>query len=347
MKKDVLAGSCIAAFALIAPLGLVVVEATTRPTGQRKTASSVAKTDRPQTKSVTSSAPKTSVLAPVPNVSTLTGDLQLNWVGGTQDTTADVIEPSPSTNLEALDAVVEQATQAAEAADAIAAAEAFEPDAATVEAVEPMPAPATEPETVKESTKVALNAADSEKTSGELVTVESGTTGDVQTFVLPIASGTSGSNRPATQPGTKPAPQTVVRTEKPAAPAKSGAWNPLKKIEIKNERCKVTLVNPPRDIVKPVDNILGRGLSKGVAVLLVRSSEVNSPWWVQSSLPRQGVFFKGQARFGNAKTPDGARFKFLVAYIPADEEIPDIGAQLAELPESWIVSQDFDFIMRR
>jgi hypothetical protein len=89
--------------------------------------------------------------------------------------------------------------------------------------------------------------------------------------------------------------------------------------------------------------VVGKGEKDSQPVVLVRSAESNSQWWVQSE-PRisEDGSFSTTARFGNPETPAGTRFKLLVifptktqarAYMPAEpiQQLPKDISHSAEV----------------
>lgn len=75
--------------------------------------------------------------------------------------------------------------------------------------------------------------------------------------------------------------------------------------------------------------------SEGLPMLLVRSSERNSPWWVQDAMQKsENGDVTGLARIGNDKSSSGSRFELILA-MPKDAGRKPIepGSQLKDLSE--------------
>jgi hypothetical protein len=88
--------------------------------------------------------------------------------------------------------------------------------------------------------------------------------------------------------------------------------------------------------VTRLEKVRGRIQGELPPVVLVRSTERNSPWWVQSIAARNDDgTFAGIARFGNEKTAPGSRFR-LVVVSPRNQAEADqfqVGATLKSLPQ--------------
>lgn len=116
------------------------------------------------------------------------------------------------------------------------------------------------------------------------------------------------------------------------------------------DRLAITVIRPKQNLVLPQDEIIGRcrdKAAKGYAITLVKSTQVGASWWVQESLPRKWTYFRARARFGNAKTENGSRFRVVVAFLPDDVDIPDTGTQYREIPKEFRLSQELEFTLRR
>ena len=128
------------------------------------------------------------------------------------------------------------------------------------------------------------------------------------------------------------------------------AKGPPQVIADAEDRLAITVIRPKKNLVLPQDEIIGRCRDKaatGYAITLVKSAQVGASWWVQESLPRKWTYFRAKARFGNAKTEDGSRFKVVVAFLPDDVDIPDTGTQYREIPKEFRLSQELEFTLRR
>jgi hypothetical protein len=120
---------------------------------------------------------------------------------------------------------------------------------------------------------------------------------------------------------------------------------------LQSERIRVILSDPAparagpvrASILKPqanarvrrMDELLGKVTHDSRPVVLVRSDEPNSLWWVQDeAVLGKGGYFKARARFGNASTPAGSRFETLVVLPRSEKEAKSLqtGTTLAELP---------------
>jgi hypothetical protein len=88
--------------------------------------------------------------------------------------------------------------------------------------------------------------------------------------------------------------------------------------------------------VTRLEKVQGRIQGQLPPVVLVRSTEPNSPWWVQSIAARDSDgAFAGTARFGNDKTAPGSRF-LLVVVSPRNQAEADqfqVGTTLKTLAE--------------
>jgi len=121
------------------------------------------------------------------------------------------------------------------------------------------------------------------------------------------------------------------------------AQAPPEVIAAVKDRLTITVIRPKGNLVLPQDEIIGRCRDKaatGYAITLVKPAQVGASWWVQESLPRKWTYFRAKARFGNAKTEDGSRFKVVVAFLPDDVDNPDTGTQYREIPREFRLSEE-------
>lgn len=107
------------------------------------------------------------------------------------------------------------------------------------------------------------------------------------------------------------------------------------------------VVTSPRQnaIVKQVHSITGN-LKTGYAVVVVRSAESGSPWWVQpevrytlqagTKLAPSARTFSGLIVVGNNRTPDGSRFRIAVLVVKRLSDLRNFkeGLRLTKLPNS-------------
>lgn len=90
----------------------------------------------------------------------------------------------------------------------------------------------------------------------------------------------------------------------------------LKRQTLENEPVADVIKSPAADSeVGRIANVVGRTEKDLQPVVLVRSVETNSLWWVQppSELDGEGNFTT-LARFGNERTPKGTHFKLMVIF---------------------------------
>ena len=113
------------------------------------------------------------------------------------------------------------------------------------------------------------------------------------------------------------------------------------------KRVVVTYVRPKDKTVHSTETFIGKTSARGIPVFLVRSHEPNSPWWVQETAIKQGIYFRASARFGNANTPDGRLFDFVIAFVPRIEDVPDLGSELIALPPEWTYSPEVLYTLKR
>lgn len=113
------------------------------------------------------------------------------------------------------------------------------------------------------------------------------------------------------------------------------------------KRVIVTYVRPKDKTVHPTEAIIGKTSARGTPVFLVRPREAGSPWWVQESAVKQGIYFRAAARFGNANSPDGSIFTFVIAFVPKPEDVPELGSQIKNLPVEWSYSPEVIYTLKR
>lgn len=113
------------------------------------------------------------------------------------------------------------------------------------------------------------------------------------------------------------------------------------------KRSPITIVRPRALTVHPTEPFLIRVTGKGFPIMLVRPRESGSPWYVQDTLPKQGTYVQAKGRFGNANTPEGAPFRVMVVFIPRLEDVPDHGAEIKTLPADWVLSQEVIVTLKR
>ncbi len=114
-----------------------------------------------------------------------------------------------------------------------------------------------------------------------------------------------------------------------------------------SKRSKVTVVRPKGSTVHSVEPFLIKVTAKGFPIMLVRPREAGSPWYAQETLPKQGTYIQARGRFGNANTPEGSPFRVMVAFVPRIEDIPDNGAEIKAFPENWVLSQEMIVTLKR
>ncbi len=370
MKKDLITGVFIAAIALAAPIGLVVVEGTTRPASPRKSAAvptkpahrftdanrgaSLEVTPMPELPPFEEPSFASNLNAAAPSASGLVNlglgssasvqnqpdvveqadptplpenTVEVLAVSGTQETAADAVHTEDSDPAHA-DQIAERPAPAAELVQyaAVGNESQFVPD------VSP-PEPANS--TVQAAEAVAVEPPVQAAPKGANVVQVGGAKREVRD---------ANDEKVVAELEQELAGKKPVKPVVPVAPPKK----PNKeKDEIKNERCNVAVIRPLKEFVHPAEGIVGKGPIKGFPVVLVRPKEVGAEWWSQETAPRQGIYFRAIARFGNATTPEASRFKMIVAYVPREADLPEIGAQFTTLPANWIVSQEFEVVLKR
>jgi|GEM_PF-2779933 len=112
-------------------------------------------------------------------------------------------------------------------------------------------------------------------------------------------------------------------------------------------RSKITIVRPRALTVHPIEPFLFKVTAKGFPIMLVRPRESGSPWYVQDTMPKQGTYVQAKGRFGNANTPEGAPFRVMVAFVPRIEDVPDHGSEIKTPPEDWVLSQEVLVTLKR
>ena len=99
----------------------------------------------------------------------------------------------------------------------------------------------------------------------------------------------------------------------------------------------------PNSTVGAVHEIQDQVSVDAVPIVLVRAEQPNALWWVQeSSAVGQDRSFRVTARFGNASTPAGMRFRVLLG-LPASAEAAarmQPGASFKIIPEGISRSQE-------
>jgi hypothetical protein len=125
--------------------------------------------------------------------------------------------------------------------------------------------------------------------------------------------------------------------------------NDVKKKKKGNDRPRVEVVvlRPRNEFVKSHEDVIGRTKVNGHPIVLVRSRQVGSTWWVQEVMPRKGKYFRAVAQFGNKKTSDGTRFQYVVAFVEDEDDVPETGTNYQEIPPEFQVSEEFDAIVRK
>jgi hypothetical protein len=99
----------------------------------------------------------------------------------------------------------------------------------------------------------------------------------------------------------------------------------------------------PNEVVSRKDEIRGRLPFKCVPIVLVRSVLPNSYWWIQAPADTTSDGrFDAQLRFGNDKTPPGAKFRVVVIGVKDRQEAESyqVGGTLAELPDGLPRSEE-------
>lgn len=129
---------------------------------------------------------------------------------------------------------------------------------------------------------------------------------------------------------------------------KVGGLNPNKaKKKDDRPRVEVVVLRPRNDIVSQLEDVIGHSKVVGHPIVLVRSRQVASTWWVQEVLPRQGKYFRAVAQFGNTKSADGSRFQYVVAFVKDAENVPETGSEYQDIPPDFLVSEEFEVVVKR
>jgi hypothetical protein len=119
-----------------------------------------------------------------------------------------------------------------------------------------------------------------------------------------------------------------------------------KKDKDNRPRVEVTVLRPRNEFVSSMEDVIGRTKVDGHPIVLVRSRQVGSTWWVQQVIARNGKYFRAVARFGNNKTAEGTRFQYVVAFVKNDKDIPEVGTNYTEIPAEFEVSEEFDAVIK-
>lgn len=111
-----------------------------------------------------------------------------------------------------------------------------------------------------------------------------------------------------------------------------------------------TILTPQQgDAVLAIGDLTIKTSEPGEPVVLVRA-ELDNMWWVQQSPEPMGDgFFSSRARFGNAKTADGTKFRITVLMPKSAEQAKpfEVGAALKELPSDAPRSAEVQVILQR
>lgn len=298
MKKDLLTGAAVALFALIVPLGLVLIEGQPKPlTTAKKPAS---KADKPIAATVE-----------------LTPRLAL------ANQVADAAAPAVA-STEALSSEIEF----------FGGGPAIE----FVEATQAVTSPAlevSEPTADHRSLDEIIAAVDLAAVTPEPMPPESGLSEEDEKFAAAF------DKLVAENAQEKPVVKVVVvERDKAEKDKKTKPEDSLKRVI-------VTYVRPTDKTVRSTETIIGKTSARGTPVFLVRPREAGSNWWVQETAVKQGIYFRGAARFGNANSLDGAPFTFVIAFVPKAEDVPELGSQVKVLPTEWSYSPEVIYTLKR
>ena len=117
-----------------------------------------------------------------------------------------------------------------------------------------------------------------------------------------------------------------------------------------NQDAAATILTPQRgDSVLALGDLTFKSSGPGEPVVLVRAV-LDNMWWVQQSPEPMGDgLFTSQARFGNARTPDGTKFLItvLVPQSPEQAKPFEVGAALKELPSDAPRSAEVEVVLQR
>jgi hypothetical protein len=143
--------------------------------------------------------------------------------------------------------------------------------------------------------------------------------------------------------------ETSLEMPKPSQTADNASEKPGESEAASHERTEVTLIRPKGDMVKSFDELIFRCRTKGKSIpfVLVRSRQQTTVWWVQDDTIRQGMYVRGRAQFGNKATTDGSRFSVVVAFVDDIEDVPEGGTQLSEIPLNVLLSQELEFTLTK
>ena len=118
---------------------------------------------------------------------------------------------------------------------------------------------------------------------------------------------------------------------------------------VERKRINITLIRP-KSLTAPQEEQIIFRIAEGdypYAFVLVRSRKQGESWWVQGVSIRQGAFYRARARFGNAATVSGSLFKLTLAFVKSVDELPEAGAVYKEIPEHFLLSQEFDIVLKK
>lgn len=328
-RGDIITGAVVGAIALLAPIGYVLVEATTQPQSEPKvivkgkTERSALAIDAAQyeeqsketrrPKQVTVTLPEPVAEEVVPEAVEPDPRDRAVWFGGTSNSTQKSIR-------EPLDADHEDASPEVSPAMRAALAEVGLSAKISDEKVEP-------PSAEELAAAIAADSADVESMPES--TPEEELSDEDRRIAAAFDQQVAAQN-----PGKKTA---VVGIAPEAKDAKADD----------RKRCKVTFIRPKGSNVASLEPLLIKAIAKGHPVVLVRSREASSPWYVQETAPKQGQYIQAKGRFGSTKTPEGAPFRIVVAFITKVEDIPDHGVEIKKLPEDWLLSQEVIVTLKR
>ena len=135
-------------------------------------------------------------------------------------------------------------------------------------------------------------------------------------------------------------PLVLVDNDKPGKPTAPAIPAPAPKL------ASDTIAYPTAK--QPVERVeeLTAQVSANHFAVLVRSDERNSPWWVQET--GVGGLVTATVRFGNDKTPAGARFFILVVKVKTPEALQayPVGTPIKKLPEGAEALKELEVVRR-
>jgi len=121
----------------------------------------------------------------------------------------------------------------------------------------------------------------------------------------------------------------------------------LERPEDRVERIPDVIQRPEaEDRVPQKVEVIGNSKHDGQPVVMVRCAEINSPWWVQPQAAFDGdETFRTLARFGNAKTAPGTRFRMVVIF-PSTKQAESlvVGQSMKNLPSDVPRSDEVEVI---